>query len=656
MPIADLYPIIDDRRYSDIVAEARTRIPRYTSEWTDLNENEPGMAVIELFGWMTELLIYRLGKVPALNYLKFLELLGIELIPAKPAIAEITFPVQPTFVEPYVIVPLHTQVESEEPDDEGSIVFETERAIVALTAQLDAVQTTNGFSFQDLSTANQDPSTVFLPFGPNSAPGNAVLFGFNSTLPFPVVEINLAFWVQPPTTGGSVYAACGVVFPPPATVAWEYWNGSEWYPLDLLKDETSAFSRSGHVYLNAPPKGSMVSAVIGKVAGARYWIRARLVTATYQRAPRLLAVRTNTVTAIQAQTIDNEILGGSNGRPEQTFRMTGRPVLDRTLQLVVDEGDGEVVWQEVPDFFASGPDDQHYVFDRTTGEVRFGDGRHGRIPVANARRPANIIARQYRFGGGSRGNLDAGSLTSLRGSIGGVDASGVINLFPTAGGGNEESLDDAKRRVPQALKSRDRAVTEADFEMHAKAAGGIARARMLSLFHPDFPGVQVPGVVSVVVVPYPDNPDDPAPMPTESTLRNVCRYLDCRRLATVELYVVAPRYREIAISAELVCNDDADLAEVKQAALGAIRRYFHPLEGGDDSTVEKKGSGWPFGGGIYYSLVLQRLIVPGVKRVVTLQIELEGEEYPECTDVSLDPSSLLKNGSHDLSVRYEDAS
>jgi len=82
MPLKDEYPKIDDRRYSDIVAEARTRIPRYTPEWTDLNENEPGMAVVQLFGWMTELLISRLGKIPKLNYLKFLELLGIELTEA----------------------------------------------------------------------------------------------------------------------------------------------------------------------------------------------------------------------------------------------------------------------------------------------------------------------------------------------------------------------------------------------------------------------------------------------------------------------------------------------------------------------------------------------------------------------------------------------
>ena len=40
MPLSTQYPVIDDRRYADILAEARTRIPRYTPEWTDRNDND----------------------------------------------------------------------------------------------------------------------------------------------------------------------------------------------------------------------------------------------------------------------------------------------------------------------------------------------------------------------------------------------------------------------------------------------------------------------------------------------------------------------------------------------------------------------------------------------------------------------------------------
>ena len=75
---------------------------------------------------------------------------------------------------------------------------------------------------------------------------------------------------------------------------------------------------------------------------------------------------------------------------------------------------------------------------------------------------------------------------------------------------------------------------------------------------------------------------------------------------------------------------------------------------GRTARLEQEGSGWPFGGGIYYSLVLQRLIVTGVKRVAKLEIELEGETYPVCTDVPLDAHMLLKNGAHEIAVRYEE--
>ena len=85
-------PVIDDRRFEDILKEARTLIPRYTPEWTDLNDNDPGMALVQLFAWMTDMMLFRLAQVPELHYIKFLQLLGIELRPAESARAEITFP------------------------------------------------------------------------------------------------------------------------------------------------------------------------------------------------------------------------------------------------------------------------------------------------------------------------------------------------------------------------------------------------------------------------------------------------------------------------------------------------------------------------------------------------------------------------------------
>ena len=84
-------PVLDDRSYDQIVADARQLIPHYAPDWTNLNPSDPGITLLELFAWMTEMLLFRLNRVPELNYVKFLQLLGIELEPAQPAATELTF-------------------------------------------------------------------------------------------------------------------------------------------------------------------------------------------------------------------------------------------------------------------------------------------------------------------------------------------------------------------------------------------------------------------------------------------------------------------------------------------------------------------------------------------------------------------------------------
>ena len=47
MPLPDIQ--LDDRTFEDLVAEAIRRIPSYTSEWTDFNQSDPGIALVQLF-------------------------------------------------------------------------------------------------------------------------------------------------------------------------------------------------------------------------------------------------------------------------------------------------------------------------------------------------------------------------------------------------------------------------------------------------------------------------------------------------------------------------------------------------------------------------------------------------------------------------------
>ena len=655
MPLNNAIPQIDDRRYDSLLAEVRTRIARYTPEWTpvwtDVNDSDLGITMVQVFAWLAEILTYRMSQVPELNYIKFLQLLGIELHPAEPAQAEITFPVTPDHAEPFVIVPARTQVTAEAPDGGPPLVFETERALTALTASLASVQAFDGYAFTDVTSDNREASQGFQPFGPLANDESALLLGFaydasSSLVEFPQVEVNLTMWVLP-TSAASVSLQCGLPDTPsygPARIRWEYWNGANWQSLSLLKDETRALTRTGHVYLKTPAKG-LRPAAIGAEPQPRYWIRGRVERSQYERPPTLLAIRTNTVAARQAETLRDEVLGGSNGRRDQVFRLADAPVLRDTLRLEVDEGSGSEVWTRVDDFFGSSPLDHHYALDRTSGEVRFGDGLHGGIPVANASNPdANVVAREYRVGGGKRGNVPAQAIKTLTTSVIGVDANQVANLLAADSGRDEETLDDAKQRAPRSIKSRCRAVTAEDFEYLAMLAANIKRAKALPLFHPDFPGVKVPGVVTVIVVP---DGDAPNPTPSDGTLRTVCAYLDQRRLLTTELYVIRPTYQHVEIHVEVIVNDNADLAEVYEGITQTLLAYFHPLKGGDD------GQGWPFGGTIFFSRVNQRVFtVTGVQSVTRLVIQLDGEEMPDCTDIPITDGALLYSTQHDVHVQY----
>src|SRR4051794_5324045 len=83
MPLA--LPDLDDRRYAELRDEALARIPVHNPEWTNFNESDPGVTLVELFAFLTETLLYRANQIPERNRRKFLQLLGIGLRPATAA-------------------------------------------------------------------------------------------------------------------------------------------------------------------------------------------------------------------------------------------------------------------------------------------------------------------------------------------------------------------------------------------------------------------------------------------------------------------------------------------------------------------------------------------------------------------------------------------
>jgi hypothetical protein len=73
MPIVT--PNLDDRTYQDLVQEGIALIPRYSREWTNHNASDPGITLLEVFAYVTEIFLYRINLVSDAHRTKFLKLL-----------------------------------------------------------------------------------------------------------------------------------------------------------------------------------------------------------------------------------------------------------------------------------------------------------------------------------------------------------------------------------------------------------------------------------------------------------------------------------------------------------------------------------------------------------------------------------------------------
>jgi hypothetical protein len=328
-------------------------------------------------------------------------------------------------------------------------------------------------------------------------------------------------------------------------------------------------------------------------------------------APRVQGLYRNTVWALQAETVQDEILGSSSGVANQTFVMAKFPVIAEQLWVnelaTLSEGERTALaerndievddvkddqgttiafwirWQSIDDLTEAQATDRVYSIDRTFGQVQFGDGIHGMIPPPGR----NTIKVTSQAGGGSQGNVEAGAITALRTALPFVES--VVNRLPAGGGSDTETLPRALERSPQTIKNRGRAVTAEDFEWLAREASqAIARVKVLPTFNDQ--GTFETGWVTVIIVP---ESRDPRPFPSPPLRAEVEQYLRDRAANLVafprHVQVTGPTYVAVNVQAELVLTQIEQAPQVEATALQRLRQFLHPLTGGYLNT------GWEFG-------------------------------------------------------------
>lgn len=655
MPLST--PNLDDLRFQqNLVDEARKRIIRYCPEWTEYNVSDPGITIIELFAWMTELLAYRLNRVPEKNYLSFLYLLGFQRRPASSARTDLTFwlstplPISADETQDVVVpVGLEVRTNTGEPDE---VIFSTDREL-RITPPVQTQLLKEGQPNRNyLARLGLE---IFYPFNqqrPRS--GDAFYLGFDAKKDLSGHILQFSFTTEPTE-------AVGIRREDPPWV-WECSTGNGmWQEVNPSNFRGERDTTGG---LNNP-QGSLVlylplqarpDLVYGREA---YWVRCRLEQRSagqgmYTESPRVTSINVKSlgasVPATHARVVRKEQLGKSNGEPGQQFKLLNAPVLELAEgeTLMVEEfqgfesgGQGEYIqkpWQLVKDFSNSTPYDRHFTLDAAGGLVQLGpavrqpDGvvrQYGRIPESGR----SLVFRSYRYGGGARGNLPPNSLLTMMSTIAYIAR--VTNLTRAEGGMDQESMDEVQLRAQRELQAQNRAVTAQDYEQFVLSfSRSVARVKCLA------PGIEndncQTGQVKVLIVPSVANALQAGDLTmlqlNNEFVKGLTRHLDQYRLLTTTLQISEPEYIGVKVVAELVISDFSSSDVVLDRVNRTLKNMLNPLPpypmsepvngvGGDIPLIEPGWNGWPWGRDLFIAEVhalLQR--VPGVKYVLDVKV------------------------------------
>jgi len=315
--------------------------------------------------------------------------------------------------------------------------------------------------------------------------------------------------------------------------------------------------------------------------------------------------------------------GGTSGAPPWGFQ-----------HWLLGAGPGDQVFTLTPEQYSpvlTSNGTTWFDYDGDGGTtIRFGDGTFGTSPL-----PGTVFSVLYRMGGGSIGNVPAGTIVNVAPGPGpGSLISACTNPFPATGGTDAETIAQIRDRAPQKFSAEPlRVVLASDYVAAAQSLPWVQQAATAFRWTGSW--------LTVATHVDPAGTEEPA----IAQLESLTELLDQQRLAGYESYVLPPRY--VSIDLYITVSAQPAYSGSDMAAAVLARLQPGPLPGGAAGFFDH--SRWSFGEPLESSALLAAVQscpgVGGVRRVRYRErgVQLEWAPLPETLAVAADQILRVDN-------------
>lgn len=389
-------PNLDDRKFEQMVEDARKSIPHLLPDWTDENVHDPGITLVELFAWLSEMQQFHLNQITEQSERKFLKLLGIKLAEAGRARTDVSF----FNVSSEFVLPSGLKLMANDQ------IFETLEPLLVIPSTLDRILVRTGNSVNDYTASNGYNGVSYYAFGTEPKKDYRLYLGFSDALPVnKPLTFSFRLYDQYPVQPGP-----GKVVDDPhfysAKVSWKYYgkaaNDTEsspsWQPMSVLKDRTRHLSESGMIQMQIP--GFMTPLMLHPANDrGRYWLCCTLEEEGYEIPPRVEHISINTTEVIHQDTLSFIRTFDGTGLADSAYQTQDfLPYYKHIFVQVLEEDGFWHDWQLVSENETPKDDERVFTVEKVAGlhltKIRF----PGRIPAKGT--------RNIRFGACTKSFLD----------------------------------------------------------------------------------------------------------------------------------------------------------------------------------------------------------------------------------------------------------